>query len=125
MKVAAKRIQSTSFMPMCWNLYSSGKWIKTVRVIKVDRAPITREWTKEKERSSTTHDDAFRIESKESIEWYQGVTVSASISEENAAKFLYNYSGKTLEYVLDNNVRSYAQDFMTGAFAELFLTFFL
>lgn len=121
MKIAAKRIQTPTRWHKTGRLNSSGKWIKTVRVIKVDRAPLTREWTKEQDRGSTSLDDAFRIESKESIEWYQGVTVSASIAETDAAKFLYNYSGKDLEYVLDNNVRSYAQDYLTGAFAQLFL----
>jgi len=120
-KVAAKRVQIPTRWHKTGRLHTSGKWIKTVRVIKIDRAPLTREWTQEQDRGSTSHDDAFRIESKESIEWYQGVTVSASISEEDAAKFLYNYSGKNLEYVLDNNVRSYAQDFLTGAFAQLYL----
>src|SRR5438876_10078203 len=45
-KVAAKRVQithrwnQTGFMPR------SGQWIGTVRLIKVDRRPVTREWTK-------------------------------------------------------------------------------
>ena len=121
MKVGAKRIKIPTRWYQKGRYWTNGKWIPTHMLIKVDRAPITREWTKEKERGSTSHDDAFRIESKESIEWLQGVTTSASIAEKDAAKFLYNYSGKTLEYILDNNVRSFAQDFLTGAFAQLFL----
>src|SRR5947207_838865 len=45
-KVAAKRVQithrwnQTGFMPR------TGEWIGTVRLIKVDRRPVTREWTR-------------------------------------------------------------------------------
>lgn len=117
-KVAAKRIE----IPRRWHqkgrLHANGRYIPTVMVIKVDRSPITREWTANPQTGSTTKDDAIRCESKESIEWLQGVTVSASIPEDMAATFLYNYSGKTLDYVLDNNVRSFAQDYLAGEFAQ-------
>ncbi len=117
LKVAAKRIE----IPRRWHkkgrLRCHGNYINTVMVIKVDRSPITREWTSNPETGTTPKDDAIRCESKESIEWLQGVTVSASIPENMAAIFLYHYSGKSLAYVLDNNVRSFAQDYLAGEFA--------
>src|SRR5579883_3065211 len=45
-KVAAKRVQITHRWNATGFAPTSGEWIPTVRLIKVDRRPVTREWTR-------------------------------------------------------------------------------
>ena len=120
-KVAAKRIKIPTRWHSTGRMAGDGNYIPEMIVIKVDRSPVTREWTANPNTGNNNKDDAIRCESSESIEWFQSVTVSASVPEDMTAKFLYNYSGKSLEYVIDNNVRSVAQDFLSGEFAKYHL----
>src|SRR5437868_11284483 len=43
-KVAAKRVRVTHRWSQEGRLPNSGRWIPTVRLIKVNRSPVTREW---------------------------------------------------------------------------------
>lgn len=45
LKVAAKRVQIPHRWQQTGRLHSSGQWMPTVRLIKVERSPVTREWT--------------------------------------------------------------------------------
>lgn len=119
-KVASKRI----YVPTQWHqtgrgflwLGNTGVYIHSVRVIKVDRAPVTREWTEKGEGSNVQKKEMIKVESKESIGFAFGVTATASITEENATKFLYNYNGRTLAEVMDSDVRGYIQNILTSEF---------
>jgi len=116
-KVVAKRI----YIPTQWHqtgrMSWEGKWIPSVRVIKVDRAPVTREWTEANGTGTKGNKkEDIEVESKESIGFGIGITATASIPEEWAAKFLYNYNGRTLEQVMDNDVRAYIQNILTSEF---------
>jgi hypothetical protein len=105
-KVAAKRVQithrwnRTGFMP------ASGKWIATVRLIKVDRRPITREWTKSHHSGTSSKDEAIAAESKDSVNFSMGVSCTAHIPEDMAAVFLYSYPSKSLADMMDMEVRA-------------------
>jgi len=44
-------------------LWYSGEWIDTVKVIKVDRSPITREWTAGRDTGTSTRNEGIWIES--------------------------------------------------------------
>lgn len=118
MKVAAKRI----IIPQRWHatgrLNNDGEWIPTVEVIKVDRSPVTREWTNSAGTGTSNKTEGIEVESKESIGFTVGVTISASVPEENTATFLYYYSGKQLKDVIDLNVRSYVQDYLSKEFSK-------
>lgn len=108
-KVAAKRVQithrwnRTGFMP------ASGKWIGTVRVIKVDRRPITREWTKSHGTGTSSKDEAIGAESKDSVNFSMAISCTAHIPEEMAAVFLYSYPSKSLADMMDMEVRARIQ----------------
>ena len=117
MKVAAKRVYTPTIWHQTGHVRLSGEWIPTVKVIVVDRAPVTRQWKGEGEGGEVTKQD-IDVESKESIGFGIGITYTASVPEETAASFLYWYSGKTLEHVMDNNVRSYIQDILTREFGS-------
>lgn len=119
-KVAAKRI----YIPTQWHQTGrsgwlrgyKGEWIPTVRVIKVDRTPVTREWTEEGKGSDGTKKEDIEVESKESIGFGVGITATGSIPEEWAARFLYKYNGRTLEEVMDKDVRGYITNILTAEF---------
>ena len=120
-KVAAKRIEIPTRFHQNGRRDWEGEWIPTVMVIKVDRSPVTREWTADPSKGTTNKNEAIEVESKESIGFGVGVTVSASIPEEMTSKFLYNYSGKTLADIMDKNVRSFVQDYLSKSFVAFVL----
>lgn len=96
-QVATKRIDIPHKWVKTGRLASSGEYVDKIRVIVVDRYPATREW---KGKSS------FVGESNDSIKFNQGLSTTAQILEEDAAVFLYQYSGKSLEEVMDSEVRN-------------------
>ena len=104
-KVATKRVIIPVRERDIGRAWWSYEWIPTVKVIKVDRTPITREWTAEKSTGTTKANQAIYVESKDSIGFGVGVNVTAMIQEEDAAQFLYAYAGKPLQLILDQNVR--------------------
>ena len=114
-KVAAKRVYTPTIWHQTGRLRITGEWIPTVKVVVVDRAPVTRQWKGEGEDGDVQKQD-IDVESKESIGFGIGITCTASVPEELASTFLYWYRGKTLEHVMDNNIRSYIQDILTREF---------
>lgn len=117
-KVATKRISlplrehETGRMP--W----SYKWIPTMKVITVNRAPITREWTSDEKTGTTKKNQALWVESLDSIGFGVGINVTALIREEDAATFLYFYAGKPLSNVVDENVRGKINSILSREFAN-------
>lgn len=107
-KVAAKRIEIPTRWHQSGRWNADGKWIPTVRVVIVDRAPVTKKWLTKK--------NDLNVESKESIAFGVGVTVTAAIPEELASRFLYRYSGKTLEKVVETDIRPFIQGVLTQEF---------
>jgi hypothetical protein len=114
-KVAAKRVQITHRWSQEGRIANDGRWIPTVRLVKVNRSPVTREWMSpgltngEGVRRPTHNDQAIWIESGDSVGFSMGFTCTAFISEDDAAKFLYWYpSGSTAE-VMDREVRGRIQ----------------
>ncbi len=81
-------------------------------VIKVNRAPVTREWTQATSTGTSAKNQAIMVESVESIDFYLGVNTTALIQEEDASKFLYYFSGKSLDEVMDTVVRGYVQSYL-------------
>lgn len=122
MKVAAKRVYTPTIWHQTGHVRIKGEWIPTVVVVKVDRAPVTREWTEDTETGTEKAKQDINVESQESIGFGIGITCTASIPEELASTFLYFYNGKTLNEVMDNNVRSYIQDILTREFGSRVLT---
>ena len=109
LKIAAKRVQITHRWSQEGRLPNSGRWIGTVRLIKVNRSPITREWTAEATTGTTAKNQAIWIESSDSVGFSMGFTCTAFIPEEQAAKFLYWYPSGSLADVMDSEVRGRIQ----------------
>lgn len=114
-KVAAKRVQ----IPRRWIqkgwLYTNGEYLDTVRLIKVNRASIIRNWTQDPVSGTSENDDAITAQSKDNAGIRIAFTCTAFIPEigpeypEGAEHFLYYYKGDTLEHVLDQEVRAKVQ----------------
>ncbi len=94
------------------------EWVPDAKVILVDRTPVTREWTKPSSTGTSASNQAIGVESKDSINFRVGVNVTASVTEENAAKFLYHFAGKPLAAVMDENVRGFAQTVLAREFGD-------
>ena len=109
-KIATKRVQITHRWLQTGYLPSTGKYVGTVRLVKVDRRPITREWTRSPKSGTSPKDEAIAVESKESVGFSMGIGCTAHIPEESAAAFLYSYPSKSLADMLDMEVRARIQE---------------
>lgn len=109
LKVATKRIQ----IPHRWNQTGrwevNGEWIDTVRVITVDRSPVTRQWDNGADRKPDGKDQAIWLESADSIGFSTGFSVTAHVQEQHASKFLYSYKATSLATVMDTELRARIQ----------------
>lgn len=105
-QVAAKRIQ----IPRTWyktgRMPGSGEYKEDAKVVILSRFPETREWLSDTTRGTSDKAEGFVGESKDSIKFKVGISATASIDEENAATFLYKYNGKTLQEVMDFEIRN-------------------
>ena len=109
LKVAAKRVQITHRWSQEGRLPNSGQWIPLVRLIKVNRSPVTREWTADAASGTASKNQAIWIESADSVGFSMGFTCTSFIPEEHAAKFLYWYPTGSLANVMDTEVRARMQ----------------
>lgn len=104
-KVATKQVQ----IPHRWLQTGrhSGKWIAAAKLIVVERTPETREWNSTSDSGTSSKNQAVYAESKESIGFSVGINISAQIwDEDDAVKFLYSYNNKTLESIMDTEIRA-------------------
>lgn len=112
-KVAIKRVP----VPHRWNQTGRwsnvGEWIDTVRVITVDRAPVTRQWE-----SGEKSKNALWLESADSIGFSTGFSVTALIEESDTSRFLYAYKATSLADVLDSELRARIQSIASGVAAS-------
>lgn len=118
-KVASKRISLSLREKSTGRGYWDYEWIPTVRVIKVDRAPVTREWTASHTSGTAGNDQSMHMQSLDSIMFHIGATITASIAEEDASAFLYHFGGKELHSVVDTNIRSFLLGELSGKFAAI------
>lgn len=108
-KVAAKEFQ----IPVRWlqtgRWETDGSWIPTVKVIKVDRSPVTVEFAVSDKSNAKKDADAIWVESADSVGFSTGFSVSALVAEEDTATFLYRYPAQSLKQVLATEVRARIQ----------------
>ena len=117
-KIATKRISLPLRKRVTGRLWYSYVWIPTMKVIVVNRAPITREWTGDSKTGTSGKDEALWVESKDSIGFGVGVNITAMIKEVDTAKFLYTFAGVPLAIIVDQNVRGFVNSVLSREFAE-------
>ena len=129
-KIASKR-----FLVPHARLSSSGFWswsdyfVPTGRLYIVDRAPFNQEWVSNTAKGTSNRDEGFQCQSSEGLDINVGITISAYVTEENAARFLFHYGvrppagsrtdpeviftsvlyGRSLTEVMQSNVRNAVQ----------------
>ena len=108
-KVAAKRIYIPLKKAKTGRWWGDYKWIPTVRVITVDRKPVTFVWEGA---------DGINVESLDSIGFTVGINISAHVSEKDTSKFLYNYPTGNMQKVLGKIVKSKATEILSREFAK-------
>ena len=76
----------TSWLSTGWDFY-----VPTGRLIIVDRSPFSREWVANHNKGTSARDESIPCQSKEGVNISVGVSIGASVTEENAAKYLYHF----------------------------------
>lgn len=90
--------------------WANGKFVDTVRLIKIDRAPENREWSPSLLKGTKKGvDQGIWTESSDSVGFAVGFNCTAYIAESDAAKFLYWYPSGSLDKVMDGEVRARVQ----------------
>jgi len=97
-----------------WNI----EWIPAIQIIKVDRSLVTREWTSNKEGGA----QGIAVVTQDSVGLEVGLTITASIDEDDASTYLYYHGARPLSQVLDENVRSFAVSELTREYSNRNLT---
>jgi hypothetical protein len=72
-----------------WDYY-----VPSGRLIIVDRTTYSREWVNATDRGTSNRKDGIHCQSSEGLDIMVGVSIGASVSEANAATFLYNFGVK-------------------------------
>lgn len=108
-KVAAKRIRITHRWNQTGRMGSTGDWIANVMVVKVNRSPVTREWSADSEKGTSRKDEGIWAESKDSVGFSTGITITAMVLEEDTSLFLYRYQSQQLSAVMDTEIRGRLQ----------------
>lgn len=120
LKVGTKRIQIPHTWVQTGRMSNTGEWVGTMRVLKVNRSPISREWTVDAASGTRNKDQGIYVESKDSIGFYVGVAITAAVEEVDTALYLYRFpSGKLLDNVIDENIRSFVQTELSAEFGRL------
>ncbi len=89
-----------------WN----GEWQDAAKLIKVDRSPVTREWTADENSGTSNKNEAIWVMTSDQVEFSTGWTITARIEGQKASvTFLHNYPAGTLKDVLDTEVRAKLQ----------------
>lgn len=114
-KVAAKRVQIPRVWIQTGRMPAWGEYQDTVRLIKVKRESVSRQWTEDPVASSTQSDDAITVQSKNGTRIRLAFNCTAYIPEsddahpQGAEHFLYYYKGDSLENIMDREVRDRVQ----------------
>lgn len=92
-KIAAKR-----FVIPHVKLEGSGAWsnfyVPAGRLIIVPRAPYSRQWISAADRGTSSKNEGFKCQSREGLDIGVGISIAASVSEEDSPVFLYNFGTK-------------------------------
>jgi hypothetical protein len=91
---------------IAWN----GEWKDAAVLIKVDKSPVTREWTADPATGTSSKNEAIWVMTADQVEFSTGWTCTARIaSRDDAVKFLHNYPNGALAKVMDSEVRAKLQ----------------
>lgn len=107
-KVATKRIMIDKVERSIGRFWFDIEWIPAVRVVVVDRGLVSREWTDNEKTGTKNNQQGIPVNTKDNIGLTVGLSVTASIDEDNASTYLYYHGEKPLADVTDQNIRNFA-----------------
>jgi regulator of protease activity HflC (stomatin/prohibitin superfamily) len=88
----------------------NGRWQDAAILVKVDKSPVTREWTADPNSGTSDRNEAIWVMTSDQVEFSTGWTITARIeTRDDAVLFLHNYPNGSLMKVLDSEVRSKLQ----------------
>lgn len=116
-KVQSKRIEIPQRWMQTGRRDYQGKWIPTMKLIKVDRSPVTRLWYNESDKVGDK--PGINVETKSSIGVTIGVSLSARIDEDQTAKFLYYYNLRPLSEVMDKEMYATTTSILGGVIGKM------
>jgi hypothetical protein len=119
-KIAIKRvIIPHKLVDVCQSCSESDdrkyKDVATAKLVKINRSMVSREWTATSKGTSAKN-QAITVESNESIDFDLGAVITAQVTEQDAALFLYTFGGKQLEEVIDQDVRNFIAQSLSASF---------
>jgi hypothetical protein len=93
--LSANKVPVKRFIIPHQKLPGSGAWldyyVPAGRLIIVDRTPYNREWVDARDRGTSNRKEGFPCQTKEGLNVRVGASIGASVSEANAAKYLYRF----------------------------------
>lgn len=104
--VNSKRVQIQKEWVQTGKSPDTGVYMPTETIIIVERKPETREWTEAEGTGTSSTNQGIKAESKESIGFMARMNCTASIQENDAAKFLFYYNDKALKDIMDTEIRA-------------------
>lgn len=110
--VATKQIRiPQQWVPLGYETFGwNGRWQAAAKLIKVDKSPVTREWTADPNTGTSNRNEAVWVMTSDQVEFSTGWTCTARIaSRDDAVKFLHNYPSGSLQSVMDTEVRAKLQ----------------
>jgi hypothetical protein len=108
-KVAAKEIEIDQRWIKTGRLWTSGEWRPNQRVIRVTRTAVANVYSAEGEGTHSRQNDAIWVESRDSVGFSVGWSVTAEIQEEDSSLYLYAYPASALSAVMDREIRNRIQ----------------
>ncbi len=91
-------------------LFPNGAWRDAAILVRVDKSPVTREWTADPNSGTSSKNEAIWVMTSDQVEFSTGWTCTARVaSRDDAVRFLHNYPNGTLVQVMDQEVRAKLQ----------------
>lgn len=91
----------------------------SLRPVMTSRSPVYRSWTHREDKGTSTKNQAFHFESRDSINFSAGGVIIARVEHEDAEVYRHTYSGAPLERIIDKDIRTFLQGYMANSYGKL------
>ncbi|MFO0942470.1 MAG: hypothetical protein U0930_17165 [Pirellulales bacterium] len=99
------------WVPKGYETFSpNGVWQDAAILVRVDKSPVTREWTADPNSGTSAKNEAIWVMTSDQVEFSTGWTCTARIaSRDDAVIFLHHYPNGALTKVMDHEIRAKLQ----------------